>query len=59
MRRQEYMLKKKAWRFGRKGAWRQMSMCLVCEDSLPTWRGPLGDRVCPGCIDRLDKEKYA
>lgn len=52
-RRREYMLKRK--RFGR--AWKKMSTCLMCEASLPTWKGPLGD-VCPACIDRLDEQKY-
>lgn len=47
------MLKRK--RFGR--AWKKMSTCLMCEASLPTWKGPLGD-VCPACIDRLDEQKY-
>jgi len=58
IRRQEYMLKRRVWRFGRKNDWRQMSTCLICGASRPTWEGPLGDRVCDDCIDELNRKKY-
>lgn len=55
--REEYLLKQKAWWFGKKAVWKRVTSCLMCGCG-----GPTSPFICSNCIrleeQELDRIKY-